>query len=111
MTAQPPNEGDTRRYDSSYRAEQARATQRRIIDAAQQLFLRDGYSATSLRTIAEAVGVAVPTIYASVGNKLDVLRAVVHVTVRGDDDPGQLNGFLVSQIAHSLHCLRSHFSR
>jgi AcrR family transcriptional regulator len=79
-----------RRYQSPYRAEQARVTRRRIVEAAHELFLRDGYAATSLTAIAEAAGVAVPTIYTSVGTKLDVLRAVVQLGVRGDDDPEPL---------------------
>jgi AcrR family transcriptional regulator len=74
-----------RPYDSSNRARQAQETRRRIVDAAALLFVRDGYSATSISAIAKQAGVAVPTIYATLRSKANILRAVVDLTVRGDD--------------------------
>src|SRR5215217_838114 len=79
-----------RPYDSSNRARQARETRRRIIEAAAELFAREGYSATSIRAIAETAGVAVPTVYATLRTKANVLRAVVELTVRGDDEAAPL---------------------
>jgi TetR/AcrR family transcriptional regulator of autoinduction and epiphytic fitness len=79
-----------RSYDSSNRARQARETRRRIVEAAALLFVRDGYSATSISAIAEEAGVAVPTVYASVRSKANILRAVVDLTVRGDDEAAPL---------------------
>jgi TetR/AcrR family transcriptional regulator, regulator of autoinduction and epiphytic fitness len=76
----------SRPYDSSNRARQARETRRRIAEAAALLFARQGYSATSISAIAEAAGVAVPTVYASLRSKANILRAVVELTVRGDDE-------------------------
>jgi TetR/AcrR family transcriptional regulator of autoinduction and epiphytic fitness len=75
-----------RPYDSSNRARQARETRRRIVEAAALLFAREGYSATTMRAIAETAGVAVPTVYASLRSKANILRAVVELTVRGDDE-------------------------
>jgi TetR/AcrR family transcriptional regulator, regulator of autoinduction and epiphytic fitness len=75
-----------RTYDSSNRARQAQETRRRIIEAAALLFVRDGYSATSISAIAAEAGVAVPTVYASLRSKANILRAVVDLTVRGDDE-------------------------
>jgi TetR/AcrR family transcriptional regulator of autoinduction and epiphytic fitness len=75
-----------RTYDSSNRARQARETRRRIVEAAARLFVRDGYAATSIAAIAEEAGVAVPTVYAGLRSKAGVLRAVVDLTVRGDDE-------------------------
>src|SRR5215217_7782087 len=80
----------SRAYDSSNRARQARETHRRIVEAAAVLFVRDGYSATSISAIAEEVGVAVPTVYASLRSKANILRAVVDLTVRGDDEAAPL---------------------
>src|SRR3712207_5459765 len=82
--------GKQRRYDSSNRARQARETRRRIVEAAALLFVRDGYSVTSIGAIAEEAGVAVPTVYASLRSKANVLRAVVDLTVRGDDEEAPL---------------------
>lgn len=75
-----------RSYAGAGRARQARETRRRIVDAAGRLFVRDGYAATSIAAIAEEAGVAVPTVYASLRTKANILRAVVDVTVRGDDE-------------------------
>jgi AcrR family transcriptional regulator len=69
------------------RAEQARATQRRIIDGALELFLRQGYAATTLDQIAAQAGVAVQTVYFHFGNKRTVLKEVVDVLAVGDDQP------------------------
>jgi TetR/AcrR family transcriptional regulator, regulator of autoinduction and epiphytic fitness len=80
------SEGKRRPYEMSNRARQARETRRRMVDAAAHLFVRDGYSATSINAIAEKAGVAVPTVYASLRSKANILRAVVELTVRGDDD-------------------------
>ena len=52
--------------------------------------MRDGYSATSISAIAEGAGVAVPTVYASLRSKANILRAVVELTVRGDDETAPL---------------------
>jgi TetR/AcrR family transcriptional regulator, regulator of autoinduction and epiphytic fitness len=80
-----------RSYDSSNRARQARETRRRIVEAAARLFVRDGYSATSIAAIAEEAGVAVPTVYAGLRSKAGVLRAVVDLTVRGDEGEAPLS--------------------
>ena len=79
-----------RSYDSSNRARQAQETRRKIVEAAALLFVRDGYSATSISAIAEHAGVAVPTVYASLRSKANILRAVVDLTVRGDDGEAPL---------------------
>jgi TetR/AcrR family transcriptional regulator, regulator of autoinduction and epiphytic fitness len=79
-----------RRYDMTKRGSQARETRRRIVDAAGRLFVNDGYTATSIAAIAAQAGVAIPTVYAAVGGKGDILRAVVDLQVRGDDDAAPL---------------------
>jgi AcrR family transcriptional regulator len=60
------------------------------VEAAARLFVRDGYAATSIAAIAQEAGVAVPTVYAGLKNKAGVLRAVVDLTVRGDDEAASL---------------------
>jgi len=69
------------------RAEQARATRRRIIERAGQLFLEQGYAATTLDQVAAAAGVAVQTVYFHFGNKRTVLKEVMDVAAVGDDEP------------------------
>src|SRR5215208_7526385 len=69
------------------RSEKARLTRARILDAAGELFVRDGYGATALQDIATKAGCAVQTIYYSFGNKQTVLKELVDRTVAGDDEP------------------------
>jgi AcrR family transcriptional regulator len=69
------------------RTAQARATRRRITDAATELFVADGYGATTLDRIAARAGVAVQTVYFHFGNKATVLKEAVDVAVVGDDEP------------------------
>src|SRR3954469_25473415 len=75
-----------RRYDGRNRARQARETRRRIVDAAAVLFERDGYGATSISAIAREAQVAVPTVYAALRSKAGILRAVIDVSLTGDDE-------------------------
>jgi TetR/AcrR family transcriptional regulator, regulator of autoinduction and epiphytic fitness len=75
-----------RPYDMSNRSRQAAETRRRIVEAAARLFLRDGYAGTSMNAIAAEAGVAVPTVYASMRTKRDILEAVLQRTVRGEQE-------------------------
>jgi AcrR family transcriptional regulator len=73
-----------RRYDSSRRKEQAAATRREILDAAQRRFESDGYAATTMQAIAAEAGVALKTVYVAFETKSGLLRALWHVLLRGD---------------------------
>src|SRR6185312_1099317 len=75
------------RRPATRRGEQARATRRRIIDAAAMLFIDNGYPPTTLSQIADAAGVAVQTVYFHFGNKRTVLKEAVDVAAVGDDEP------------------------
>jgi AcrR family transcriptional regulator len=76
----------SRRYDSPRRREQAAATRREILDAAQRLFERQGYAATTMAAIAAEAGVALKTVYVAFETKSGVLRALWHLLLRGDED-------------------------
>ena len=73
-----------RRYDSSGRRERARQTRDLIAAAARQLFLADGYAATTVAAIAAAAGVSVETIYKSFGGKPGLVRAIVEKGLAGE---------------------------
>ena len=75
-----------RPYDSPRRREQAEATRRAVLDAARDLFERDGYVATSVPAIAEEARVAVKTVYLAFSTKSRLLRAVWDLALKGDDD-------------------------
>src|SRR6476620_612988 len=76
-----------RAYDNSSRAEAALATRRRIIEAASEMLLREGYHAMSVSALAGAAGVSAQTVYNAVGGKADVVKAVYDVMLVGDDEP------------------------
>ncbi|WP_082588715.1 TetR/AcrR family transcriptional regulator [Terrabacter sp. Root181] len=76
-----------RAYDNSSRAEAALATRRRIIEAARDMLLRDGYHAMSVSALASSAGVSAQTVYNAVGGKAAVVKAVYDVLLVGDDAP------------------------
>lgn len=76
----------TRRYDSPRRREQAAATRREILQAAQRRFDQDGYGATTMAAIAAEAGVSLKTVYVGFETKSGVLRALWHLLLRGDED-------------------------
>ncbi len=72
-----------RRYDASRRRERAGRTRQAIIDAARERFLRDGYAATTIASIAEDAEASVNTVYKSFGGKAGILRAVCEEALTG----------------------------
>jgi AcrR family transcriptional regulator len=72
------------------RARKALATRRRILEAAETLFVRDGYAATTIAAIADQADVAVQTVYAVFGSKRAVLGELLAARVVGDDDAAPL---------------------
>ncbi len=77
----------SRTRNQAVRAEKARGTRRRVVAAAGELFVRDGYLQTTMAGIAGAAGVAVQTLYLSFGSKVAVLGAALDVAIAGDDEP------------------------
>ena len=63
-----------RRYVSEVRDEQARRTRRAVVTAARELFLAQGYAATTIDAIAEAAHVSRRTVFNAVGGKLALLK-------------------------------------
>ena len=81
---------------------QAAETRQLILRSALKLFTSQGYGATSVSDIAAAAGVAVPTIYTSVGPKPELLRRLLDLVdeqadipqlvgqLRASDDPSEV---------------------
>ncbi|MDN5789267.1 MAG: TetR/AcrR family transcriptional regulator [Micrococcales bacterium] len=67
----------SRVYRSAHRQRQAEQTRQTILSAARRLFADPGYAATSVSDIAAEAGVSVPTLYASVGTKPELVRSLV----------------------------------
>jgi AcrR family transcriptional regulator len=74
-----------RRYDSTRRDEQARETRERIIRAAHDLFVVQGYGRTTIADVARAAAVSPETVYATFGNKATLLRRTWFRNFRGDE--------------------------
>lgn len=77
---QPDRPGPTRR-------ERAKATRRRIIEAALVRFRGQGYAATTMETIAADAGVAVQTVYFAFHTKAELLLAALKVAGGEHGDP------------------------
>jgi AcrR family transcriptional regulator len=79
--------GEPRRaYRSQRRREAARATRRRVVDAARARFASAGYGGTTIAAVAADAGVAAETVYATFGSKAALLEAVVRDAARGRDE-------------------------
>lgn len=77
----------TRPYRSPRRDGAARLTQRRLVDAAIELFVTDGYAAATVDAIAERADVSRRTVFNSVGGKASLLKLAFDRTLAGDDEP------------------------
>ena len=92
-TVRPVNDGvkgqraGRRPYHSPRRVEQATATRRAVLGAARELFVDNGYSATTVAEIAQRARVSVDTVYATVGRKPALLRELVETAISGSDHP------------------------
>jgi AcrR family transcriptional regulator len=73
----------TRRYTGDRRRAEAARRRQRIVEAALELFIERGYARTPVSEVARRAGVAIDTVYASVGRKPQLLLAA-HDMVLGD---------------------------
>jgi len=76
-----------RRYNAGNRREAAARTRQAILDAALDLFARQGYAATPMTAIAATAGVALDTVYASVGRKPQLARLLIETAISGATQP------------------------
>lgn len=76
----------TRNYRSPARDAQARATRRRVVAAAHDLFTEQGFPATTIAAVARRAQVSPDTVYSTFGSKGALLKEVLDVAVGGDDE-------------------------
>src|SRR5215813_14887744 len=76
-----------RRYSSQVRDDQARRTRQAVVTAARELFLAQGYAATTIDAIAEAAHVSRRTVFNSAGGKAALLKLAMDWAIVGDDEP------------------------
>ncbi|HEX3226612.1 MAG TPA: TetR family transcriptional regulator [Gaiellaceae bacterium] len=82
----------TRSYDSPRRREQAQATRLAILDAAERLFLRDGYAPTTMAAVAREARVALKTLYVAFETKDGILRALWNLRLRSESEQLPITG-------------------
>lgn len=70
------------------------ATRAHVVEAARRLFLAQGYVGTTVTAIAREAGVAVQTLYNSVGSKTALLHRVFEASVAGPEAPRSAPEFL-----------------
>ncbi|WP_255771628.1 TetR/AcrR family transcriptional regulator [Pseudarthrobacter sulfonivorans] len=87
MTASAP---DSRAPKASRRAVQAAETRALIVSVAGRLFAEQGYVPTTIDAIASESGVALQTVYNSVGNKAALLSAVLDAAASGPHSPSNV---------------------
>ena len=76
----------------SLRQAQIAQTEQRIVAAATELFLADGYVATTLEAVAKRAQVGARTVYLRFGTKVALFKRVVDVAVVGDTEPVDVLG-------------------
>lgn len=81
----PGKTATKRAYDSTSRREGAEATRQAILNAARTIFTERGYARTTMPSIAEAAGIALDTVYASVGKKPALFALLVETALSGTD--------------------------
>ncbi|MGH3452729.1 MAG: TetR/AcrR family transcriptional regulator [Haloechinothrix sp.] len=78
---------NTRRYDTSRRAEKTLASRRAVAAAAHELFLARGFAGTTVDDISATSGVPIATVYRVFKTKTAILKQVIDEAVVGDDAP------------------------
>jgi len=76
----------------SLRQVQIAQTEQRIVAAATELFLADGYVATTLEAVAKHAQVGARTVYLRFGTKAALFKRVVDVAIVGDSEPVDVLG-------------------
>jgi AcrR family transcriptional regulator len=74
-----------RSYDGTARRELSAQTRQRIIEAARDLIVADGYRATTIAAVAVRATVSVDTVYELVGRKPVLLRELIEQAISGTD--------------------------
>ncbi len=84
--------GRVNRRMPSLREAQIAQTEERIIAAATELFLENGYVPTTLEAVAKRAEVGARTVYVRFGTKAALLKRVVDVAIVGDTQPVDVLG-------------------
>lgn len=87
-----------RQYRSPQREAAAKATRARIREAAQELFVQQGYVATTMRDVAKRAGVGERTLYDAFPSKVVLFNRMLGITlVNGEVEAPFASGPLIQQ--------------
>src|SRR5580765_7115255 len=75
-----------RTYDGAARQARTRRTRAAVVEAAQSLFVERGYAATTMEAISDRSDTPPTTVYRLFSSKLGILKAVLDVSIAGDDE-------------------------
>lgn len=75
----------THTYEAGFRQERSAMTKQRIVEAARDLILENGYRTTTMAGIARRARVNVDTVYELVGRKPVLLRELIEQAISGVD--------------------------
>ncbi|GAA5088634.1 TetR/AcrR family transcriptional regulator [Nocardia iowensis] len=73
--------------DTGVRAARTTANRAKMLAAARELFTTRGYTATTMKAIAEEAGMAVQTLYFTFATKRAILSELLDVEIAGDTEP------------------------
>jgi AcrR family transcriptional regulator len=74
-----------RPYEGAGRQARTRRTRAAVVEAAQSLFVERGYAATTIEAISDRSDTPQATVYRLFSSKLGILKAVLDISVGGDD--------------------------
>ena len=75
-----------RTYDGAARQARTRRTRAAVVEAAQSLFVERGYAATTIEAISDRSDTPQTTVYRLFSSKLGILKAMLDVSIGGDDE-------------------------
>ena len=75
-----------RPYEGTARQARSRHTRAAVVEAARTLFLERGYAATTIEAISDLSDTPQATVYRLFSSKLGILKAVLDVSIVGDDE-------------------------
>jgi AcrR family transcriptional regulator len=86
----------------------------RVLDTAATLFVRDGYSRTSMKAIARELGITAPTLYWYFDSKQNIFSTLMESTLRdfndeirrgveGDTPTEQLRSYVITHVRQQLN--------
>jgi AcrR family transcriptional regulator len=75
-----------RPYEGAARQARTRRTRAAVVEAARSLFAERGYAATTIEAISDRSDTPQATVYRLFSSKLGILKALLDVSVAGDDE-------------------------